>query len=195
MPKYRVTGVRLSDNKRLDATIEASDEASVRRKAERAGIDMSTFSCAVVAGSTPQPAARDDKPAARTRPPQSRPNSNGDQLDPQGVVELAAAQKLTLWAVLANLVTTALGAVVYWPLFYLSLPLLAYAVYRLVKAASRRPDRATVTAILAVVAMLIPFISLIVLLIINQKATKRLNAHGVRVGFMGAKTADLPQGG
>ncbi|MEM6392953.1 MAG: hypothetical protein AAF797_09295 [Planctomycetota bacterium] len=45
MPTYRVTGIRPSDGKRLDTTIDASSEESVRRKAERAGIDMQTFSC------------------------------------------------------------------------------------------------------------------------------------------------------
>lgn len=45
MPTYRVSGSRPSDGKRLNTTIEASSEESVRRKAQRAGIDMATFTC------------------------------------------------------------------------------------------------------------------------------------------------------
>jgi hypothetical protein len=38
---------------------------------------------------------------------------------------------------------------------------------------------------------LIPFVGLIVLLIVNGKATSILRSHGVRVGLMGARLADI----
>lgn len=48
MPTYRVTGSRSNDGKHLNTTIEASSEDSVKRKAERAGIDMNTFTCELI---------------------------------------------------------------------------------------------------------------------------------------------------
>jgi hypothetical protein len=44
-----------------------------------------------------------------------------------------------------------------------------------------------VLAILAGIVTFLPYISLLVLLIYNQKATKYLREHGVHVGFFGAK--------
>jgi hypothetical protein len=39
---------------------------------------------------------------------------------------------------------------------------------------------------------LFPCIGLLTLLIINSKATTVLRKHGIRVGFLGAKTSDIP---
>lgn len=52
-----------------------------------------------------------------------------------------------------------------------------------------------VTRILYVIGMLIPLINLIILIVVNQGATKMLKSHGIRVGFMGAKVADLQSAG
>jgi hypothetical protein len=41
------------------------------------------------------------------------------------------------------------------------------------------------------VLALIPLVGLIVLLIVNGKATKILREHGVRVGLMGAKLSPM----
>jgi hypothetical protein len=43
------------------------------------------------------------------------------------------------------------------------------------------------------IGVLIPIIGLIVLLVINNEATKRLKAHGVKVGLLGADPSTLPQ--
>ena len=48
-------------------------------------------------------------------------------------------------------------------------------------------DRPTVSKVLAAIAMFIPLVGLIVLLVVNQRATKTLQANGIRVGLMGAK--------
>ncbi len=45
--------------------------------------------------------------------------------------------------------------------------------------------------VLLVIGMIIPLVSLIILLVVNQKATKLLKSQGIRVGLMGAKLADL----
>jgi len=42
---------------------------------------------------------------------------------------------------------------------------------------------------------LIPLVGMIVLLIVNQKATGLLKAHGIHVGLMGAKTSQIPAPG
>lgn len=42
---------------------------------------------------------------------------------------------------------------------------------------------------------LIPLIGLIVLLIINGRATNELRKHGIQVGFLGAKTSQIPAPG
>ncbi|MDB5288822.1 MAG: hypothetical protein JWL69_63 [Phycisphaerales bacterium] len=39
---------------------------------------------------------------------------------------------------------------------------------------------------------LIPFLGLIPLVIINEKATNILRAHGIRVGLMGADSSQIP---
>ena len=51
------------------------------------------------------------------------------------------------------------------------------------------------TGIVLGLLTLIPLIGLIVLLIVNGKATAILRAHGIRVGLMGAKTSQIPQAG
>lgn len=60
-----------------------------------------------------------------------------------------------------------------------------YGVYMLAKALRMSG------AILYAIAMFLPLISLLVLLVLNDKATKVLQNSGVRVGLMGADCADL----
>jgi hypothetical protein len=40
--------------------------------------------------------------------------------------------------------------------------------------------------------MIIPCVSLIVLLVVNQQATKILTQNRIKVGLMGARLSDLP---
>jgi hypothetical protein len=40
--------------------------------------------------------------------------------------------------------------------------------------------------------MIIPYVGIILLLIVNHRATKVLRSHGIYVGLMGAKLGDLP---
>jgi hypothetical protein len=53
----------------------------------------------------------------------------------------------------------------------------------------------TATGIILGLLTLIPLINLIVLLVINGKATNILRAHGIRVGLMGAATNEIPERG
>jgi hypothetical protein len=50
----------------------------------------------------------------------------------------------------------------------------------------------TGTCVLYVIAMIIPCVSLIVLLVVNQQATKILTQNRIKVGLMGARLSDLP---
>ncbi len=56
-----------------------------------------------------------------------------------------------------------------------------YWVYRLCKALKTTPWA-------YVVGMIIPLISLICLVLLNQRATKLLRAHGLKVGLLGVQT-------
>ena len=53
----------------------------------------------------------------------------------------------------------------------------------------------TATGVILGILTLIPLVGLIVLLIINGKATKVLRDHGIQVGLMGAKTNQIPAPG
>jgi hypothetical protein len=53
----------------------------------------------------------------------------------------------------------------------------------------------TGVGILLGILTLIPVVGLIVLLIINSKATNALRQHGIKVGLMGARTSQIPQAG
>lgn len=48
MPRYLITGRRLSDGKKIKAEVNASSTESLRKKAEAAGVDMNTFSSELV---------------------------------------------------------------------------------------------------------------------------------------------------
>ena len=53
----------------------------------------------------------------------------------------------------------------------------------------------TAAGILLGLLTMVPLIGMIVLLIVNMKATAILRAHGIRVGLMGADTKQIPQVG
>jgi len=53
----------------------------------------------------------------------------------------------------------------------------------------------TAAGVVLGILTLIPLIGLIVLLIINGKATNLLRAHGIHVGLMGARASEIPAPG
>jgi hypothetical protein len=109
---------------------------------------------------------------------------------------VAQGQRLVMIALLVNIV----GNVVYQALYtsggtmgYISIavPLCTglfamYAVFQLAKLIS-----STVAAVLCAILMLVPFVSIIGLVIINQKAMFFLKRYGVKVGFFGANPASI----
>ena len=86
--------------------------------------------------------------------------------------------QVSLIVVLALLVVLRLALVV----------LMMIGVYQLATALGSNMT----TRVLYVIAMIIPYINLIVLLVVNQRATNLLKRNGIKVGLMGARIADLP---
>ncbi|HEU4952529.1 MAG TPA: hypothetical protein VFT46_11295 [Holophagaceae bacterium] len=104
-------------------------------------------------------------------------------LDLQAV---ARAQRMVLFSVLASLVSNGLlRATDISPL--LSLPtVLAVAIFSI--WCVHRLCQALHTRSLGwILAMFLPLLNLICLVILNQRATSVLKAHGIAVGLMGAK--------
>jgi hypothetical protein len=113
------------------------------------------------------------------------PHKRQNETDRQSVNELceiAAAQKLLIWAVAAGF------AVFLSPYLYiLVVPFKLYAVYRI----SRVLRFEMVFRIICMVCMFVPLLGIIILLVLNSKATGTLSSAGVRVGLSGASQADL----
>lgn len=96
-------------------------------------------------------------------------------------IAAAKAQKGILWCILGNVA----GVLFYWPILVAVLPFQIYFVYKL--AISLR----MVAPLVWCIAMFIPLVSLLLLLVLSQRATKAIRQKGVKVGLMGARIADL----
>ena len=105
----------------------------------------------------------------------------------QEVLEIAKWQKALLWIILLLLLSYfLLGLKGIGPLIGLVIAVVEIIfVYQL--AMSLKESAAWLYAIL----MIIPFVSLIVLLMLSSRATAALRSRGVRVGLMGANGSDL----
>jgi hypothetical protein len=129
------------------------------------------------------------------------------KLPREEVVRIASAQKFLLWTILAAIVLNITHVVVVnsvsslpmaergplalLPIVTMSVLLLLWIVQiiSVVKLCSAlREGWATV---IYAVFQLVPCLSLILLLFLNGRATKRLNLCGVRVGLMGAHALDV----
>lgn len=102
------------------------------------------------------------------------------------VEEVAKAQRMLLYSVLASLIGNVLVRMAGAAGLFLFPVLIAIAVfnirsvYKLCRALDRSP-------VLWIIAMFIPLVNLICLLVLNSRATAFLRSRGVQVGFMGAK--------
>jgi hypothetical protein len=121
-----------------------------------------------------------------------RKSSGGPRMSRQDLYSVAIYQKVILWCILAYLVAVAAQfAVPRESRLILGLVFAAVAVLATVFVFMLALKvYSTGMGILLGILTLIPLIGLIILLIINQKATGLMNKHGYRVGFMGA---DLSQ--
>lgn len=137
------------------------------------------------------------------------------KLPREEVVKIASAQKMLLWTILAAIVINI--AVIAVRINVLSQPgvdrgvammfaslssglvllVLVLQIVSVVRLCSALRE-GWATAIYAV-CQIIPCVSLILLLFLNGRATKRLQECGIRVGLMGANATDVanyqPQGG
>ena len=115
---------------------------------------------------------------------------------------IADGQRLIIWALLAGFVLIPGGAVfgaaaggsagLYaWIVFMVAVRLfMAVAVYRLAAALGSR------VAILWAIGGFLPnLIGLVVILVLSARATKRLRAVGLKVGFLGTKLPEEPPPG
>jgi hypothetical protein len=94
--------------------------------------------------------------------------------------DVAKWQKHIIWMILISLVAMFIpGATIVTGILQI------YFIYKLAKAV-----RSSV-AWLYIILAFIPLIGLLALLHINGKASRTLQANGIRVGLMGAKRADL----
>jgi hypothetical protein len=119
------------------------------------------------------------------------------------MLEIARAQKQLLWMVLANIGTGILFMAVTtnWrgaptsiailiPAYLILLASTGLQIFFLVRLMLAMRFHIAAVVLLPIL-MLISCIGLIVLLVINQTATSRLQRGGIRVGFMGA---EIPAG-
>jgi DNA integrity scanning protein DisA with diadenylate cyclase activity len=113
---------------------------------------------------------------------------NGPEL-----LKLAKAQKLLIHGILTSILAVVLLSVgapvvaVFGLVVHVaSLILQLLAVYRIARALGK-------TAVLWLLGVFIPCGGIILLLILNQEATKALEKAGLKVGFFGAKMAEVEQ--
>jgi hypothetical protein len=116
---------------------------------------------------------------------------------PEKLRRIAAAQRRVLLALLATIVINILSlslrtmpsgapAVVVFALLLLVASLVVMIFSMISIYALAKELYSPGIGILCAVLMLIPCVSLIALLIVNQKASAFLQSHGVRVGLLGA---------
>jgi len=116
--------------------------------------------------------------------PYQSPQSRVSAGDGGDIESVAAGQKLVIYAVLAYFFAAALRVVI-GPLAFLVLFVsLGLAIAGIVKLGEGL-GFSTLAKIGCVVLMFVPLVGLIMLLVLNSKATARLRAAGYRVGFLG----------
>lgn len=98
------------------------------------------------------------------------------------ILEIAKKQKLILWMIVGGaLLAYAIGD------FGLHIADVFYAILVYQLAVALKSKFAWVYVVLS----LIPFVSFVVLLVMNQKATRVLKLHDLKVGFMGISSSEM----
>jgi hypothetical protein len=108
-----------------------------------------------------------------------------EQVAPASLTDLARGQKLLIYAILVNIATIVLRGAFGPLLGLLGLVTLVLSIMGIFgMAAALRFS--TLSKVLLAISMLIPRVNLIVMLVLNGKATKVLKAGGYNVGLLGA---------
>ncbi|MEQ1512560.1 MAG: hypothetical protein ABL934_07765 [Lysobacteraceae bacterium] len=102
------------------------------------------------------------------------------------VEEIAAGQKLVIYAILTYFLAAASRMAIGPLAFVVVLVALGLAIAGTLKLGSGL-GFSTVNKAICVVLMFVPLVGLIMLLVLNTKATSRLRAAGYTVGLLGAR--------
>jgi hypothetical protein len=133
--------------------------------------------------------------------PRRRRSGGGSRMNPEDLRTVAMSQKAIIYCILGEVCTIplrfAMNAMMPEAQLVAALLLLAFylvvgitaAVFIFMMAVK---VYSTGVGVLLGILTLIPCIGLIVLLIINAKATSIMRQNGVRVGLLGANMSDLP---
>jgi hypothetical protein len=110
---------------------------------------------------------------------------------------IAMQQKAIMYCILGYIVFVILQIALPFPLnlmatFGVLAAMITGAVFVFMLALSLHN---TATGIILGILTLVPLVGLIVLLVINSKATTLLRSQGIQVGLMGAKTSQIPASG
>jgi hypothetical protein len=120
----------------------------------------------------------------------------GSGVDREKIRRVAQYQKYVLYSLLANIAINVVsfgvagqGGAAAVAVIVVSLAVVVCGMVAIFHLA--RELMGTGIAVLCTVLMLIPCVSLINLLVVNQKATTYLQQHGIKVGLMGANLEQL----
>ena len=102
--------------------------------------------------------------------------------------QVCSGQRFAVWAILLNLITVPLllvpeGASIRAVLILVAIVLAVFGIVRM----SRGLDISLVLIVLMAMGMVVPFLNLVILLIVNARASRYLRSHGYSVGMLGAK--------
>lgn len=102
------------------------------------------------------------------------------------IEDVAAGQKMIIWSIVLNIVSVMVstGFADLWVV--VALAAIALGITGLLRLA-KGLGYSTATKVILVILAAIPLVSLIMLLIVNGRATKALKAAGYRVGLLGAR--------
>jgi hypothetical protein len=116
------------------------------------------------------------------------------QLGPRDLRSVAGLQKAIIFCILFNLIVYAcqffFPAERRWVVALPAIPVGLASTVCLFMLALRLYSPAA--GIILGLLSLVPWVNLIILLVVNQKATKTLQSHGIRVGFLGANLSQVP---
>lgn len=106
---------------------------------------------------------------------------------------IARGQRQVMFALLAQIVASVLARISPQIGLLLLIAAFIYSVIALVRLTSAL-GISVVSRVLLCLGLLIPLVSLLVLAVLSSRASRRLRAGGFRIGFLGAKPREVPQG-
>ncbi len=102
--------------------------------------------------------------------------------DRQFVISVGKSQRAIMWVILASII----GLFIPFAPIVTGILCVVF-LYKMAKALKM----STASCVLLAIGAFIPIVGLIILLVVNSKATKLIRDNGIRVGLMGANRGDL----